>query len=126
TPRYALAAALFVGVKYGVYTQYSDSYWGGSACALGAALALGGFVRVLKHSRVRDVAWFVLGVVLLATTRPYEGAVFAAPLGLGLLIFAWQQRKVVRVLAPAAAMLAVFAAASAYYNYRGTGHATEM
>lgn len=124
-PRYALLAAIFIGVKYGLFSQYSDSYWGGSVCALGAALALGGFVRVLDTARSRDVAWTMLGVALLAASRPWEGFMFAAPLAIGLLGFV-MTRKGVRVLVPATAMLVVLGAFMAYYNYRGTGHVTEM
>jgi hypothetical protein len=124
-PRYALLAALFVGVKYGLFSQYSDSYWGGSVCALGAALALGGFIRVLDTARARDVAWTLLGVSLLAGSRPWEGVMFTAPLAIGLLGFV-MTRKGVRVLVPATAMLVALGAFMAYYNYRGTGHATEM
>jgi hypothetical protein len=124
-PRYALLAALFVGIKYGLFSQYSDSYWGGSVCALGAALALGGLVRVLDKSRTRDVGWLVLGVALLASSRPWEGFMFDAPLALGFLAFVMTRRGV-RVLVPATAMLIVVGLFLAYYNYRGTGRATEM
>ena len=124
-PRYALLAAIFVGIKYGLFSQYSDSYWGGSVCALGAALALGGFVRVLETARTRDVAWMILGVALLATSRPWEGLMFAAPLALGMLGFVLTRRGV-RVLVPATAMLAILGIFFVYYNYRGTGHLTEM
>ena len=124
-PRYALLAALFVGIKYGLFNRNSDSYYGGSVCALGAALALGGFVRVTETMRVRDAGWMLLGVGLLATSRPWEGFMFAAPLALGFLALILTRRDM-RILLPATAMLVVLGAFMAYYDYRGTGHLAEM
>ena len=124
-PRYALLAALFVAIRYGLFNRFSDSYYGGSVCALGAALTLGGFVRVIETTRTRDAVWMLLGVALLATSRPAEGFMFAAPLALGFLAFVLTRRGI-RILLPATTMLIVLGAFMAYYDYRGTGHLTEM
>src|SRR5581483_10964901 len=94
--------------------------------ALGAALALGGFVRVIRNARLRDVMWLALGVGVLATSRPFEGFMFALPLAAGLLVYVWRESAWVRVLVPATAMLILLFGWAAYYNYRGTGNPAEM
>ena len=123
---YAFLAGLYVVLKYSIGTQYSDSYWGGSVCALGGALALGAFVRILQTASPKWVPWLILGVGILANSRPYEGFLFSLPLALGLLIWVVRTRSHIRILAPAAALTVVLAAWMAYFNYRGTGRATEM
>ena len=124
--RYALLAALFVGLKYGVLTQYSDSYWGGSVCALGAAITLGAFVRLIEHQRIRHGILLVIGVWLLANSRPFEGFMFCMPLAAAIGWFALRRPRLVRMLIPATALLAFGFALTGYYNFRGTGHALEM
>jgi hypothetical protein len=124
-PRYALLAGLFCAMKYGIYTTYSDSYWGGSVCALGAALALGACVRLRSQGRLRYVLPLICGVALLANTRIFEGFLFAIPLGLATAAWMIRQRRY-RALALAAALLSVLFAGMGYYNLRGTGRLTQM
>jgi hypothetical protein len=125
-PTYALLAGVYSAFKYSIGSQYSDSYWGGSVCALGAALALGAFVRIVQTRSPKWVPALVIGIGLLANSRPYEGFLFAAPLALGLLVWIIRTRTYIRVLAPALACSAVLFAWMAYYNYRGTGRPSEM
>lgn len=126
TPTYAFLAGIYCVLKYSIGSEYSDSYWGGSVCALGAALALGAFVRIVQTRSAKWVPLLVIGVGLLANSRPYEGFLFAIPLALGLLVWVFRTRAYVRVLAPTFALSAVLFAWMAYYNYRGTGRPTEM
>lgn len=123
---YAFLAGLYTVFKYSIGTQYSDSYWGGSVCALGGALALGAFARILQTRSPKWAPWLILGVGILANSRPYEGFLFSLPLALGLLIWVVRKRNYIRILAPAAALSVVLAVWMAYFNYRGTGRATEM
>ena len=124
-PRYALLAGLFCALKYGVYTSFSDSYWGGSVCALGAALALGACVRLRLDGRLRHVVPLIFGMALLANSRIFEGLLFAIPVGLATAVWMVTRRRF-RAFALAVALLAVLFAAMGYYNLRGTGHVTEM
>jgi hypothetical protein len=125
-PKYALAAGIFCGLKYGLFTQYGDSYWGGAVSALGAALTLGAVVRLMRTSRPIYIPVLAAGVALLANSRPYEGFLFAVPVMLVLLVWIVRTRSYLRVLAPTLAAGIIVAGATAWYNYRGTGHATEM
>jgi hypothetical protein len=126
TPTFAFLAGLFCAFKYSIGTNYSDSYWGGSVCALGGAIALGAFIRVLTTRSPKWVPVLVVGVAMLANSRPYEGFLFSVPFAIGLLIWCARQRMFFPILVPAAASLAVVVAAMAYYNFRGTGNPTEM
>ncbi|MFL6438968.1 MAG: hypothetical protein ACJ71Q_15420 [Terriglobales bacterium] len=125
-PTYALLAGVYCALKYSIGTQYSDSYWGGSVCALGGALALGAFVRIIQTRSAKWVPALVIGVGLLANSRPYEGFLFAAPLAVGLLVWVVRSGTYIRILAPTVALMAVLFAWMAYYNYRGTGRPAEM
>jgi hypothetical protein len=126
TPTYAFLAGVYCVLKYSIGTQYSDSYWGGSACALGGALALGAFARILQTRSAKWVPLFIIGIGLLANSRPFEGFLFAFPLALGLLVWVFRTRTYVTVLAPTMALAAALFAFMAYYNYRGTGKPTEL
>jgi hypothetical protein len=124
--RYALLAGGYCALKYTLGTNLGDSYWGGSFAALGSAILLGAYGRIAKTPRLRYVFLFVLGLALLANTRPFEGFFFALPVGVMFLIDVVRRREYVRVLLPAVAMLALLALAMAYYNRTGTGNALEM
>ena len=126
TPTYAFLAGVYCAFKYSIGTQYSDSYWGGSVCALGAALALGAFVRIIQSRSPKWTFWLVVGIGLLANSRPFEGLLFALPLAIGLLIWIIRTSSYVRILAPTMAMSVLLFAWMAYFNYRGTGNPAEM
>ena len=125
-PTYALLAGVYSAFKYGIGTIYSDSYWGGSVCALGGAIALGALVRILETRSAKWIPFFVLGIGLLANSRPYEGFLFSVPLALGLLVWTIRARAFFRILVPTMALALALVAWMGYFNYRGTGRATEM
>lgn len=125
-PKYALLAGLYCAIKYGMFTQYGDSYWGGSVSALGAAVTLGSFARLVKTRRPVYTVPLAIGVALLANSRPFEGFLFAVPIAIALLIWIYRTRSYIRVLAPTAALVGLVVFATAYYNYRSTGSATLM
>jgi hypothetical protein len=108
-----------------VFTVFSDSYWGGPVAALGGALALGAFVRLVKSGRLSYAILLVLGVGVLANSRPYEGLLFTIPLAVAALLWI-QKGHHWRELAVITGLMGVLFAATGYYNLRGTGHATQM
>ena len=124
-PRYAFLAGVFCALKYGVFSIFSDWYLGGSVAALGGALVLGSYLRLIAAARLRQVAWLIIGVAILANSRPFEGALFSLPIGAALLIWMLRRRHW-KLLTAAAAMLALLLAAMGYYNLRGTGSALKM
>ncbi|HET8667739.1 MAG TPA: hypothetical protein VFM10_07140 [Terriglobales bacterium] len=125
-PKYALVAGLLCAMKYGLFTPYGHPYWDGSVAALGGALTLGAFVRLKRTRRPWHVFVLVLGIALLANSRPMEGLLFAIPIAIGMALWLHRSRAYSRVLVPALAMLALVGVAWTYYNYRSTGHALLM
>ena len=104
-----------------------QNYWNGSVALLGGALLFGAYPRIRRHPRVGSTLALVAGLVLLANSRPFTGLVAALPVAGGL--FAWMvgQRRpplatsLAKVVLPAVLVLALAAAAMAYYNARVTG-----
>ncbi len=131
-PAWALLAAILFAIRFGVFTYWMNSYWGGAVIALGGALILGAFPRILREQRVRDALMYGFGCCLLASTRPYEGFVYVLPTAILLVI--WLARsperaavhaRAVNVLLPISAMILVLLAWFAYYNFRTTGNVLE-
>jgi hypothetical protein len=129
-PRWALFGALLPALRFGSLQQWDEywfsywsrTFWGGAVAAMGAALVFGALPRILRSARRGDAAWLALGVIVLANSRPLEGAVAALPVAVALLIWAWTHwRDAWRVAIPMAAVLLTGMLAMAYYNYRGTG-----
>ncbi len=83
---YALAGALLVVARFGVFSYWVNSYWGGAFTALGGVLLLGGYKRLTRRPTVVAGACVGLGVFILMTTRPYEGSLFSVPFAIGLLV----------------------------------------
>jgi len=83
--RYALVGALLVVIRFGVFSYWVNSYWGGAFTALGGVMLLGGYRRLTQRPTPLAGACVGLGVVIMMTTRPYEGLLFSAPFGAGLL-----------------------------------------
>jgi hypothetical protein len=130
-PAWALLTAVIFAIRFGVFTYWTNSYWGGSVIALGSALVVGALPRLLSRQRTRDAWWFGAGCCLLASTRPFEGLVLVLPAAIMLLAWwirseDWRERRfrLVRTLLPISGMLFAFFAWFAYYNFATTGHAT--
>jgi hypothetical protein len=84
--KYAFIAAFIVIIRYGLFSLWVNSYWGGAFTALGGVFLLGGFKAVRSRRNLASGAMVGLGVVILMSTRPYEGLVYAAPFGAALII----------------------------------------
>jgi len=129
-PRWALLGGLLATVRIAFFSYWMNSYWGGSMAALGGALALGALARIFKARRTRDRALlgslFAIALLILATSRPYEGLAFAVPL-LGYFGYRATRAALRReaALASTALPVALIGLAGAlmmgYYNLRTTG-----
>ena len=127
---WAMAGGLIALVKIGVVSYWSESYWGGTCAAIGGALVVGALPRLIRGQDWRNALAYSAGLAILANTRPYEGLVLAAPATVYLAFVFWRRRagfaRLMRYVAPAAAVLIPIAAWMAYYNYRVTGNPWEM
>jgi len=126
-PEWALLGGVLVWARFGVFSYWMNSFWGGAVAATGAALVLGALPRIWDHQRPRDAIVFGLGASILAVSRPVEGTIFFIPLGVPL--FWWVLRLDVptrgatirRIVLPIVAILACAAGFIGYYNWRVTG-----
>ncbi len=126
-PEWALLGGILVWTRFGVFSYWMNSYWGGAVAVAGAALVLGALPRIWDHQRPRDAIAFGLGAGILAVSRPVEGAIFFIPFGAALLWWALRldvpARGAVmrRIVLPVAAILACTAGFIGFYNWRVTG-----
>jgi hypothetical protein len=126
-PEWALLGGILVWARFGLFSYWMNSYWGGAVAATGAALLLGALPRIWDRQRSRDAIVFSLGAAILAVSRPLEGAIFFVPLGAALLWWALRlsafprAAAMRRIVLPIAAMLACAAGFVGYYNWRVTG-----
>ena len=127
-PQWALLGGLVVWARFGIFSYWINSYWGGAVAATGAALVLGALARIWDHRRCRDAIIFGLGAGILAISRPLEGAIFFLPVGTALLWWALRRDAAGRaeatrlIVLPAAAVLACAAAFVGFYNWRVTNN----
>ena len=130
-PQWALLGAMLPVLRFGVFSYWDNSYWGGALAATGGALMLGALPRIMKHLRVRDSVLLAFGAGILANTRPYEGFVLTATI-VGILLFWILKRKpsgkllLRRLVLPAFLVLAVAGSATSYYCWRVTGNAFKL
>lgn len=121
-PGWAFVGGLVAVVRLGLFSYWTDSYWGGAVPAIGGALLLGALPRVWRRPAVMPALVFALGVAVLAQSRPYDGVV----LGVGAVVATigvvarrrgtdWRG-LLRRGLLPAGAALACVLCAMLYYN----------
>jgi len=128
-PGWALLGGFIVVVQYGVYSYWSQTYWGGMAAALGGALFFGALRRLWDRFSWQNSIWLGLGLVILANSRPLEGVLAALP---GTVLFLhhivknrrWREPGFsVRLVLPILAVLSLGAFATGSYNRAITGSA---
>jgi hypothetical protein len=127
-PTWALLGGMLAVVRLGLFSYWINTYsGGGSIAALGGALVLGALPRLMRTGRLRYSLLLAAGLILLATTRPYEGILLCIPVAAVLghwLIRAKNRPSPAVLLRIAVAPLAMVVAAGgwiAYYNYRAFG-----
>ena len=127
-PEWALFGGVLVFLRFGIFSYWMNSYWGGAVAAIGAALALGALPRIFERRRPRDAFVFGLGAGILAISRPVEGFIFCIPLTAALVWWILgreapaRPRYAKQVLSPIAAILACVVGFVAYYNWRVTAN----
>jgi hypothetical protein len=131
-PRWALMGGLLAVLRWGVYSYWMESYWGGAAAALGGALVAGALPRLIRKPAVWPAVILGTGMIILANSRPFEGLlVILAVLGV-LLVYLVRKRAsdfallLRRVAVPLGMVLLLGGAAMGYYFWRVTGNPTRM
>jgi len=128
-PKWALLGGVLVILRLDLCSYWSDSYWGGSVAAMGAALVLGAVPRIVHGRRGRDSAIMGVGAALLANSRPFEGLLFCFPVAAVLIVWLASLRgraltlSLPRAVGPFVCVMALTALFMGYYNWRVTGSA---
>jgi hypothetical protein len=84
-PPWALLGGLLTVIRIALFSYWMNSYYGGSVAAIGGAVALGAVVRLFdnhgtRRKRILLAIAFAISLLILATSRPYEGLAFSIPL----------------------------------------------
>ncbi len=127
-PTWALLGGLLAVLRLGLFSYWINTYSGaGSIAALGGALILGALPRLTKTLRLRDGMLMATGVVLLGTSRPYDGMLLCLPVLCYMVwwgFFGKNRPSMALLLRRTAAPLLLIVAGGAwmgYYNYRVFG-----
>jgi hypothetical protein len=117
--------ALFGGVlalRLAIDSYWMNSYWGGAVSAVGGALVLGGYARVVKRRQPFYALAMGFGIAILVNTRPYEGLIFSIPVAIAFLLSRPRWSAVALI---GAVLLPAFAA-TGYYNRAVTGNPFQL
>jgi hypothetical protein len=128
SPRWALLGGVIAVARIGVFSYWANSYWGGTAAAIGGALVLGALIRLQRSAKPRHSVLLGVGLALLANSRPYEGFILSLPVAAALAMWSFTQTRAEmrRVMLPLVLVLAAAAGATAYYNWRVAGQPFRM
>ncbi len=123
----ALTGGVLFISQWGVYSYWSQSYWGGMVAAFGGALFFGAARRLWDKESPTLVTVLALGVVVLLCSRPVEGLIVCVPTGILLLRRWWPKSSLgslnfVWLVSPALLVVA-FAVCVGLYNNATTGSA---
>jgi len=107
--RWAMFGVLLASLRFAIGSYWINAYHGGFLPALGGALVFGAFARLRKRATLAQSSVLGLGLAILASTRPFEGALFALPI---VAAVAWRHRARITALGAAFAPAAVISAAT--------------
>jgi hypothetical protein len=127
--RWGLLGGILMAFQLGIYSYWSQTYWGGMIAALGGALFFGAIRRLWCQFSWGSATWLAIGLIILANSRPLEGALAATPVVVLLVLRAFRERLWKTsgfwrsLVLPTASLLFLGGAAMALYNRAITGSA---
>ncbi len=116
--RWALFGVLLAGLRFSIGSYWINNYHGGFLPALGGALVAGAFARLVKKPSLAQGLVLGIGLAILASVRPVEGALYSLPLAAAL---AWRIRHDWPALTLAAIPVLLTLGALGMYFSRVTG-----
>src|ERR1019366_5537268 len=72
-PGWAFLGGVLCVIRIALFSEWIDSYNGGAIAAIGGALVVGAFPRLLKKRRALLSLMLASGLAILANSRPWEG-----------------------------------------------------
>src|ERR1700721_686028 len=124
-PTWALLGGLLAVLRLSLFSYWINTYTGGGSIgAVGGARVLGALPRFMKTVRLRDGLLMAAGVILLGTSRLYEGTLLCLPVGCFLawwMLFGSNRPSAEILIRRTTLPLALIVAAAVwmgYYNYR--------
>jgi hypothetical protein len=131
-PAWALLGGLLAVMRLGIFGYWMNGYFGGAVAALGGALVLGALPRIVRKQRAGDALLLALGIVILASSRPYEGLILVLPVAVALAMWMFGAKRppirvfLFRIAAPMLVTLSIGGAATLYYYSRVTGSPAQI
>jgi hypothetical protein len=92
-PPWALFCGLLAILRFDIASYWVNGYYGGCLAALGGALAVGAYPRLVRRPALATSLLFGVGIVIIGFTRPFEGLAVAVP-AVGALGFAALKKRV--------------------------------
>lgn len=130
--KYFWVVLVFATLHPGIQIVWGQSYWGGSLAMTGSALLLGALGRLDQKLKVHLSLVAGVGVLMLANSRPFEGAILVATVCVALIwkltrYESWKfGRFITQIILPAGIVLMVGAGFMLTYNKATTGHWSKM
>jgi hypothetical protein len=123
-PEWAFLGGLLAVIRISWFSYFGNAYWGGAAAILGGCLLMGAAARLEQRLKTRYGVLMALGLLLLANSRPFEGALVSLPICLFALWTLIKKRASLPVWLPAVTLFAAGILLTGYYCYRVTGGLT--
>ncbi len=120
-PAWALFGSLLAVFRFGVASYWVNGYYGGCLAALGGALALGAYPRLLKKPSIAASLLLGLGVAILGYSRPFEGLALSVPVVAAVAIAMLSRRVPIWSVLPATAVVVAAIACLLVYCRAVTG-----
>ena len=122
-PGWALLGGALAVARFGVFSYWMNSYYGGAIAATGGALLLGALPRAFRRRGWKDFAAMGTGLAILANSRPYEGMVLGLTVALAIWVWIGQTKaRIGPAWLPLILILGATAAAMGYYSSRFSGN----
>lgn len=127
SPRWALLGTALPFLRFGEFSYWMNTYWGGAVAFLGSSLVLGAVPRITSKRSLSATFVLCIGTGLLLNSRPCEGVILLLPVFTYLAIWtiknAAQWRALLpKVILPFLLMMGLNAAFILYYDFKVTGH----
>jgi hypothetical protein len=121
-PAWALFGAMLAVFRFGIASYWVNGYYGGCLAALGGALVLGSYPRLLKKPTVTTSFLFGLGIAIIGYSRPFEGLAAAVPAAVGIATAMLRGKSPAWIGVPATAVVLMAVAGLLAYSKAVTGN----